>query len=553
MNIYVADFETTTDPDDCRVWGGGLIKLGVKRNFAIFYNSIEKFMEIISRLDTGSIIYFHNLAFDGEFIINHLFRTGFLHTEQKEIGINQFSTLISDMGLMYDIKVNLGGKIITFWDSLKLIPMKVSQMSKAFGLRDVKLEIDYNAPRPVGHILTDEEEEYILADILIVQQSLEIMYKNGLKKMTIGSSAMNIYKNKFVGRFRFDDLYPIDNPKIDHDIRQSYKGGWVYVNPKFQGKALGKGCVYDINSLYPSVMRNKPMPFGHPIQFKGKYVEDEKRPLFVQRFRCFFEIKEGFLPTVQIKNNVKFNAREYVTSSLEEMVVMSLTSVDMKLFLEHYNVFNMEYLGGYKFKQASKLFTEYIDKWNETKVKADKEGNQGLRTIAKLMMNSLYGKFATSNKVLNKIPLYENEQVRYILSEPQEKDTIYVAIASFITAYAREITIRTAQSVFERFIYADTDSIHLLGDEEPNIDIDSSRLGAWKNEGIFTKGKFLRAKSYVEEVDGKLKVTCAGMPNSCYDLVTFENFKIGTNYKGKLQKKRVKGGTVLIETEFTIK
>ena len=77
----------------------------------------------------------------------------------------------------------------------------------------------------------------------------------------------------------------------------------------------------------------------------------------------------------------------------------------------------------------------------------------------------------------------------------KESRTAYICrFGAFITSYAREITIRTAQSItdysikkygIDKFIYSDTDSIHtLLNIEELKqfCDIDSIRLGAWKIE-----------------------------------------------------------------------
>ena len=85
------------------------------------------------------------------------------------------------------------------------------------------------------------------------------------------------------------------------------------------------------------------------------------------------------------------------------------------------------------------------------------------------------------------------------------------------------------------------------------LNISDTKIGAWKIEKYFSRAKFLRQKSYVEEVDGKLEVTCAGMPAQCYEYVTFENFEIGSRYKGKLSQKHVKGGIVLTDIDFTIK
>lgn len=52
-------------------------------------------------------------------------------------------------------------------------------------------------------------------------------------------------------------------------------------------------------------------------------------------------------------------------------------------------------------------------------------------------------------------------------------------------------------------------------------------FGKWAVEGEFTKARFIRQKTYIEEIDGKIHITCAGMGKKCYDYVTFDNFKIG--------------------------
>lgn len=106
------------------------------------------------------------------------------------------------------------------------------------------------------------------------------------------------------------------------------------------------------------------------------------------------------------------------------------------------------------------------------------------------------------------------------------------------------------------YIYSDTDSIHtLLPIEELKqfCDIDKVRLGAWKHEAHFERAKFVRQKCYLEEIENQIEITCAGMPKSCYDKVTWDKFKTGFTCGGKLTFKHVKGGVILIETDYTIK
>lgn len=173
--------------------------------------------------------------------------------------------------------------------------------------------------------------------------------------------------------------------------------------------------------------------------------------------------------------------------------------------------------------------------------------------------------FGTSLKMQDKTPYIEDGIVHYKLNEEEIKAGLYLPIATFTTAYAREKTIRTAQSITDYslekygkdlFCYSDTDSLHtLLSEEELKkfCDIDDNLLGYWKCEGKFTKAKFIRQKCYLEEIDNEIKITCAGLPKSCYDYVTWENFKTGFSCGGKLTYKHVKGGIILKETEFTIK
>lgn len=173
--------------------------------------------------------------------------------------------------------------------------------------------------------------------------------------------------------------------------------------------------------------------FGEPIYFEGKYKEDKVYPLYIQMITCSFEIKKNKIPTIQIKNNRSyFRANEYLESSNQEIVCLVLTNIDLKLFLEHYDVYDLEYVCGWKFKGLQGIFTNYIDKWITRKNQATIDGNLGQRTLAKLMLNSLYGKFATGLTVQSKMPfLGEDEIIHYTLSEETKKDGIYLPIRQF--------------------------------------------------------------------------------------------------------------------------
>ena len=593
--LYVADFETTTKKEDCRVWAYGIVNLEDESDI-IIGRTIDGYMNWCRQQTDRPKIYFHNLKFDCQFILPWLLRHGFKYVEEeKDLESNTFTAVITDKNVYYSLTIMFyrngkNVKKVTFRDSLKLIPLSVKQIAKSYHMDIGKLEIDYTAhdDKPENAPLTSEEEEYLINDILIVKRGIESFRKNGLVGNTISACALNEFK-KLINRRYFDRFFP--EPKYDGQVRQSYRGGFTYLNPKFKGKIVKNGVVLDVNSLYPSVMYDRLLPYGEPIAYEGEYETDELYPLYIQQIRCSFKIKPGKIPTIQIKNSNFYQGNEYLTSSNGDEVVLTLTSVDLKLFLDHYKAYNLEYISGYKFRGARGIFKDYIDKWANAKINAKKEGNHGLYLISKLMQNSLYGKFGTALKERRKKPyLDENGVVKMIDLDEKRKDGVYVPMASFITAYAREVTIRSAQKVQDaylsgksniEFVYADTDSLHLSSPDfklPEGLDIDEYKLGAWDHEATFDKAKFIRQKCYMERhiideesykkgkqgdhpylyiiKDGKYyytKITVSGMPEDCYKHVTFSNFKVGATYRGKKQQIKVKGGVVLEDGTFTIK
>ena len=511
MKKYTADFETCTWlKDETYVWAWAICEIGSEK--IEIGNNIGSFMEFCEN-SNNSVFYFHNLKFDGEFIIWWALNNGYKHIKEKtEIEDNTFSTLISDLGQFYQITIyfkkgNKKVKKVTFYDSLKIIPFSVEQIAKSFNLEISKLSIDYNLFREKNHILTKEEEDYIKNDVLIIAKALNVIFSEKLTKMTQGSNALSDYKN-IINQMKFKRLFPELGFDVDKEIRKAYKGGFTYLNPIYKNKDVENVVNLDVNSLYPFCMRYKSMPVGMPEFYVGKYKNDVIFPLYIQMITCSFELKENKIPTIQIKgNNLYYKENEYLTSSNNQIVSLTLTNIDLDLFFEHYYVYDLEFICGYKFRSISGIFNEYIDKWTEKKVKATIEKNAGQRTLSKLMLNSLYGKFATSLETKSKYPyLGDDNIVHYSFSEKEKKKGLYIPIGAFITSYARELTIKSCQKVTDYslkkygkdlFIYADTDSCKTLlpiEDLEQIFEIDDVKLGAWKNEGIAEKRKIHKTK-----------------------------------------------------------
>lgn len=608
---YTADFETTTTAP-AKVWAWAICSID---DPDIIYRgtAIDSFIDCVQNLDNPTL-YFHNLKFDDSYILYYLLKNGFEWKEnRRQISSKSFTTIISGDGKFYGTTIYFskqGHKVkkCTIYDSLKLLNMPVEAVAKTFKLPIAKGKIDYNRHNEECEV-TPEEWFYLYNDVKIMAMALKELFDRGFTKMTIGGCALADYK-EFIGKKHFDNLFPKLPNDIDSKIRASYRGGFTFANPDHVNSDIGLGIVFDVNSLYPSVMAFRPLPYGVPLHFQGQYKPNKNYPLYVQNFRCFFQLKKNHIPTIQLKHNIFYSKTQYLTSSISpktgqhEYTDLCLTSVDLELFFKHYDVWCIEYLDGFMFKSSTNLFIKWVEKWNAVKVQATIDKNAGLRQIAKLMLNNLYGKFGTNPEVDTKFPYLdvENDLVKYKLMQYIKEDkngqplrdkngdfelctkklrpSIYIPVATFITAWARYTTITASQKIHEtsieqtgvsRYLYSDTDSIHLSGLEIPDcIEVHSTKLGAWKHESSFERARFIQAKRYIEdelvpsdngdfikngygEYCTKLKITCAGLSDSCYKYVTFDNFRINAEYSGKLKPVTVPGGCILVPTPFKMR
>lgn len=555
--IFVGDFETTTQENDCHVWCYSLTEVGNEEN-TIVGLTIDDFFDKLKEIGNCTV-YFHNLKFDGQFCIFWALTKGFIHVDNnKHMPRKSFTTLISHLGVFYSIEMKLETNVrIRLYDSYKKLPFSVHNLSKAFNIPEVKGTIDYTKPRPIGYIPDENEIKYVKNDTIIVSKSLSHQFSQGLTKMTIGSDALNSYKSMC----NFDELFPTLDITIDDFIRKSYRGGWTYLQPQYADKDLGEMEVYDVNSLYPSRMRYCLLPYSSPIYFKGEYIPDTDYPLYIIHINVMFKLKHKKLPMVQAKKSWLFSSTEYIRECLDEPLELYLTSVDYQLFCDMYEIYYIDFVDGYKFKAQYNMFNEYIDHWNKIKMEnSGGDGDPSLRTIAKLMLNNLYGKTAMQTRTKRKIPyLKENGIIGYETTEEEIREPIYTAMASFITAYARDLTIRSAQSCYDQFVYADTDSLHVLKKHNPpKIEIDNKELGKFKLESTPRRARFLRAKTYIEEIyndktgEYELDVKCAGMNKEIKDTVTWDNFHYGFESNLKQHPKNVVGGVIFENIPFTI-
>ena len=311
-SVFVGDFESTTEENDCHVWAFLCMDIQGKEIYKA--TNIKDSIELMYNFEK---VYFHNLKFDGSLILDYILRNNYVHTTEKELEHGEFTTLISDMGVFYSIKICLkpkipyGKKVVELWDSYKVIPLPVEEIPKAYGLEEAKGRIDYHKKRGEGYEPTDKEWEYIYHDVNIVRQALLLQFTQGMVKMTTASNALKWFKTNYSGKFEKD--FPQLTLEVDYDIRQTYKGGWTYLNPKYKNKDIGDGRVYDVNSMYPWAMSTQLLPYGEPIRYEGEPKLTSRYKLYTTHFSATFKLKNGHYPSIQLKNSYRFLDTESVT------------------------------------------------------------------------------------------------------------------------------------------------------------------------------------------------------------------------------------------------
>lgn len=649
---FVGDFETTVYKGqvNTEVWASAIVELYTE-DVKIFHSIGETFEYLIS-LNENIICYYHNLKFDGSFWLSFLlvdlgFKQAFTTfneestqgewLKERDMQNNSFKYSISNKGMWYNLIIKVGGHFIELRDSLKLLPFSVEKIGKSFGTKHKKLDMEYTGLRYAGCDITPEEQKYIKNDVLVVKDALEIMFDGGHNALTIGSCCLEEYKKIMSDDYDefFPDMYSISLDKnifgeenAGEWLRHSYKGGWCYLVKGKENKIYNNGTTADVNSLYPSMMSSESgnrYPVGKPYFWSGNFIPDkalQDNTYYFVRIKTRFYIKKNMLPFIQIKGSFLYRGTEALETSdyfdpktekysryyqdfrgiHDTNVILTLTMTDFKLMKEHYELMDFEILDGCWFYTQIGLFDGYINKYKKIKM----ENKGAIRELAKLFLNNLYGKLASSTDSSFKLAFVkEDKSIAFIAVEEHNKKAGYIPCGSAITSYARNFTIRAAQKNYygvdkKGFIYADTDSIHcdLPPEKITGIEVDDNNFCCWKLESCWDEAIFTRQKTYIEHVthenlipveeiieDGNPKkpyynIKCAGMPKKCKKLFeksmhdidtnklkdytqeevdflkikrTLKDFKIGLKVPGKLMPKRIRGGTLLVDTTYEMR
>lgn len=579
--IMACDFETSTEKwgvDKALVW---LWDICDEHYNHINGNTLDSFMRRLLNSKAQVLYFFRNLAYDGTYILSWLLENGFIYEEAqdgKRQPIGTFHTVISNLGQHYAYQIGGNYSDIFIMDSLKYVNMSIENSAIQYNLPIKKGNCDYDKVRLYPYTPTQEELDYIHNDTEIDMRTVQLNLLAGAVKFTQAGNARNEFKQTFT-KSEFEYMFP-SLLEEDKYLRKAYVGGYVQYNPKYVNKEVNNMLSLDINSMYPAQMIHRPMPYGEPRLYFGKYEHDEEFPIYIQRIKCMFSLKPNGIPTIAKRRVYVGSTDLYIKDSEYKVFELTLANPDLELFLMNYNVYNLEYIDGYKFREMhgveltpeevknmsvdevieqdgkGSYFYDYIKKWRYGKEHHD--GAQ--RNYDKRMQNALYGALATNPERKSNIPYLNDKGIlSYKTVRSDGGDSVYLPAAIFITAWARYFLISNIFKYIDRFVYCDTDSLYLLGNDPPDdAPVHKSLYGFFKIEHYITRFKCVGCKRYIyygrkpRDTEDSLYVTCCGADESIKKQMTFENFNIGAVYNGKIMAHNVKGGKHLYDTTYRL-
>lgn len=577
-----------------------------KENKHKVFRDIGQFLEYFTKKDRKIRLWAHNAAgYDSRIICDYLVKN-----KQAPKNVIQNGTKI----------VRFTYKKLEFVDSYKHLPMSLARAASTFGLKEHKgffpylfyteENKNYKGPIPdMKHFdINVEDDKKLLeftefytdfknkrkiydidvecvkyckldVDLLcnVIKAYNRLMISLGIDAMnknTLSSVSMKLFKNKFL---KYDIPKNI-NVEVDNFGRKALYGGRTETINLKADKAL----YMDINSLYPSVQKGNRYPIGMPIVMRERalhrYNEStekiNKYLLKLDKTKVFIAkitVKKSnfYMPLLpsKINNRLIFDNRRKTGhwTSPEIIKAIKIGYVIEKI----HKIMIYDYV--------TDLFDDYIDTLWQIKLKAKEDRNEGMYTLSKLLLNSLWGKFGQKKiQMMNK---YCNEkeflhlcgreaEKKIVISDKRDYDKdfslvsyygntyggdINSSIAAFVTAYGRLRLYEAMEAIgFENVNYMDTDSLvvsNLTIEDIKKKVVIGDGLGEWgleENGQILTNFVSIGPKSYGYIVGGKEVTKCKGFTKGSVTHAVYsrmlEEYEQIKDKKGKEREKLIKNG-----------
>lgn len=548
---YTLDVITHQHDDITEVCFGTLCCISDNKLYIV--NSVD---DIIGTIIANKIrnVYIQDYSYVISYIYDYILRNNIKYNDSNKFfydGLISYTSFTSEGGASYYLKLFIKSDV-NFTCEIKSSKNKtmssLSKLQTSFNV-DIGYKLDgddYTTQINSLDDLTDDLQNHCAARSIVLAQVIKNILLNGNTKLTIGSDAVRQW-TKLDGD-HFPDMPRIDD-ELDSKFRYAYRGGFTWLNDKYSGKLLNHGYVLDVNSLYPYVMKECPMPCGLPIHSYDAPSDDK---LYIAHIIILHaSIKNNGIPCISNMSKCSTTNSLICNEYLDEVDNMEgwFTNYDIMLIYQNYDV-DIQPIEYYTFNKINGCFDNFIEHFYS--IKQNSKGAK--REIAKLTLDSLYGRFGiklgrhkTKPKLVDGILKFEDDVLL------DDKTIRYLPIAIFITSIARYLVINTALDIIDDVVYIDTDGIHIVGDTIPDVFDIGTGLGEWKVESEFIKAKYIGLKTYMhDEVDGSTVVKMAGAPTEVRNNINWTNFNNGTEVPGKILIKSLPGGYVRYKTKYKL-
>lgn len=612
-NWYCCDFETITPNtlyfkkhQDTKVILVSIKQYGGDKYFNFI--SLNEWWKWVLDLEQSCTFFFHNLTFDGDFIIKFLVNEKNFSIDYNTNNKNKVIELFKNQGKIYYFRIKFKKRCkdkklkniqLVFRCSYLLLSSSINALGKDLGINKFegiepsKIKTFYDR-EPFNSIDEVDKEylDYCNRDVLIMEKALQI-FETSIKEptkigdvnifhyLTVGSLAMGIIKNYYL--YWYNKNKPT---KIGLKISQeSYKllkpffyGGYTQFNEKYQKEPskVDNGYFIDIVSAYPFQM-TQALPYGEVLFTKpltNNYVE-----------WCIVKVKYAKLKekywNVPTLKNWKFEGSERYVRELKNFKCFYCKE-ELDIICEMYDMEIDDIISIYQLKAP--YLKEYIEDLFFYKEKYKNQGKKNQALSFKILLNSSYGKLATramfNSLIFTKEELKNGEKIRVdekdyeVLHTSQYEDIgefkaytikplkeklylMNIGAAAYITAKQRVYLWQQIIDIgADKFIYSDTDSIACENPDISKIKI-GKKLGEWELEKQFNLFGVYGAKKYMSFQDDKLtKIGMSGISENYFKNESndwdYEKLKELSFDKDKftlenavLQKQRCKSGIIL--------
>lgn len=397
----------------------------------------------------------------------------------------------------------------------------IKQLGKMIGLE--KLEVDFDTT-PDGELSL-----YCRRDVEIIKRVMEEYYQFltshdlGRFSLTKASQAFTAYRHRFMTK----QIYIHASDDVVDLERSAYAGGRVECF-SFGEQDGGPFLSMDINSMYPYIMKNVPLP-----RRLADYRKVPPLDIVVEWIRQGCVVAECLVKTdepiyaVKRDGKIFFPVGEFTTFLCSPCLQ---TAIDR----DHLQDINRA-----AFYEADYLFREYVDFFYALKSQYKRDNNPIYELMTKKFLNSLYGKFAqwqpvtNDKKDLTHDGYYRLESIDLVSGEREIEYKLFntivtqtgkrpgrnslIAISAHITEWSRYLLYSIIEGIgIDRVLYCDTDSVKIRKRDLDSVryPIHTDRLGALKIEKEFERLTLWGPKHYLTENERKIK----GVPLEAHEL-----------------------------------